>query len=228
MKGKKTLVALLLGVFVLTGVVIPYTAQANPNNNQPPAHGPGPDLMVQALSDDFGLNRDEVSKYLHQGVNPHDMMLAAMLSKASGKSLTDVLAMKTLANTWGDVEQSLGIAKEQIRDLHEDMIATKMAKSLSVSKDNVLDLMKSGYIPQDIATAAILAKKTQKPIADILSMKKINNQWSDVAQALGIDQETFRQEMIQNHAMMPNPEMHGPGGHPGNGMEDMRGEPGGL
>lgn len=227
MRGKKTLVALLMGVFVLTGIAVPYTTYASPNNSRLPDRGPGPDGMVQAISDDFGLSRDEVSRYMRQGVNPHDMMLAALTAKASGKSLTDVLAMKTLANTWGDVEQSLGIAKEQIRELHEDIIATKLAKNLSISKEQVQDLMKSGYMPPDIEAAATLAKASKKPLTDVLSMKKINNRWSDVAQALGIDPETFRQEMFKNHPMMPAPDMHGPG-HPGGGMDDMPGGPNGL
>jgi hypothetical protein len=219
---KKLFVTFLLEIFVLVGVV---TAQANPIKDTPPNYGP--DRMVQHISDDFGLNRDEISKYMYQGDKPHDLMHAALLSKISDKSLVDVLSMKTLANTWSDVENSLGITKEQLHALHEDMIATKMAKDLSISKEKVLDLMDSGYIPPDITIAVILAKDTQKPINDILSMKKINNKWSDVLKTLGIDKEIFMQGMQKSH-IMPKPEMHGAGGPPFLGPENMFWEPGDL
>jgi hypothetical protein len=219
---KKRLVTFLLGIFVLAGVV---TAQANPSKGTPP--NCGPDMMVPQLSDDLGLDSVKISNYISQGDNPHDLVHAALSSKISGKSLVDVLSMKTLANTWEDVDLSLGITKEQLHALHNDILATKMARNLSISKKEVLDLINSGYIPPDITVAAMLAKDTQKPINDILSMKKINNKWSDVLETLGVDKENFMQDMQKKH-VMPGPEMHGPGIPPFMGPAVMFEGPGGL
>jgi len=221
--NKKILTTLLLGIFILAGTGTPCITQANPSNCNLPDFGP--DLMVKRISDDFGVNSDEISKYMHQGVAPHDLIHAALLSKSSGKSITDILAMKTLANTWNDVETSLGITVEQLHALHEDMLATKMSKDLSISKEKILTVIQSGYLPPDIEMAAQLANNTPKSLADILSLKKINNSWSDVAQTLGIDKEKFIQDIKKNH-MMPNLEMRGPGpgGHPFMGPENPFGE----
>ncbi|MEN6565497.1 MAG: hypothetical protein ABFC57_04285 [Veillonellales bacterium] len=216
---KKIVIAVLLSGFVLASLVILPVTQASPATGEPAACGPN--MMLQRMADDWGLEKTAVEKYLQQGVNPHDLMHAALVAKAANKSLPEILSLKTLANTWGDVEQSLGITTQQIRALHEEMLAAKMAGDLSVPKGTVLALLKSGYIPPDIEIAAILAKNTQKPIPDILSLKKINNSWSDVAQSLGVDQETFRQSLAKNHSFMPGPGMHGPDSQPGPSMDDM-------
>ena len=208
---KKVLARMLIGLFLLSGIAISSVTYANPKNNHPPMQGPSPDFFAQTFSNDFNLDYDEVSTYFHQGVNPHDMMVAASIAKVSNRSLTKVLSLKTLANTWNDVGQSLGVTKEQIREFGNDMMATKLSKDVSASKDEVLDLIKSGYMPHDIVMAEILSKETQKGATNILSMKKINNRWSEVAQSLGVDNESFNQD-LQKYHIMRSPDMHQP--HP--------------
>lgn len=219
---KKTIIAVLLSGFVLANAAALPVTQASPANGGPPECQP--DKMIQRMVDDWGVEKTDVDKYLQQGVNPHDLMHAALVAKAGNKSLPEVLSLKTLANTWSDVEQSWGITKQQIRALRDDMLAVKMAKDLSIPKETVVDLLQAGYIPPDIEMASVLAKSTQKPVTDILSLKKINNNWSDVAQSLGVDPETFRQNLEKHHSPMPGPGMHGPG-HPGPCMDDMYGGP---
>lgn len=223
MKKGKTCIALLLSGFVFASASLPFTETVSASNKPPEC---GPQVVAQRMAADWGVGKNDIETYLQQGVNPHDLMHGAILAKASNKPLTEILSMKTLANTWDDVEQSLGITKQQIQGIREDMVATKMANDLSVAKSTIVDLLKYGYIPPDIDAAAVLAKSTQKPILEILSLKKINNSWSDVAQSLGIDQDTFRQTLEKHHGFMSGPGMHGPdNGHPGPAMDGMYGGP---
>jgi hypothetical protein len=209
MYGKKNLVAVLVGTFIMVGVAIPYIGEAAPMQGEPPKCGP--DMMIQRMTDDFGLNKDEVAKYVNQKVDHRELMHAAMLTKISGKSLTDILSMKTLAKTWEDIEQTLGVTKEQIHAFRENAIATKLASNLAVSKDVVAALMKKGYHPNDISVATILSKETKKPLAKILSMKAINNSWSDVAKSLGVNEAALRQDLDKYRESMPGVKGAGPG-----------------
>jgi len=211
MVGKKYLIAVLVGAFVITGVAVPFiTRAADKPGGQPPDRGP--DMMAQSVAQEFGLSKDEVEKYMHQRVAPHELMHAAMLAKISGKPFAEILSMKNLANTWPDVEQSLGVTKEQIKAVMEESRAAKLASQLNIAQDAVAGLLKDGYHPHDIAAAAKLAQATQKPITEILAMKTINNQWPDVARSLGVDPNAVKPDKPEMGPGMP---MHGPQGGPG-------------
>ncbi|MBP2651595.1 MAG: hypothetical protein H6Q74_2420 [Firmicutes bacterium] len=216
MVSKKTLVAMMVATVVSVGVAIPYIGQAAQKSGGAPPEG-GPDKMIQEMAQEFGLNQDEVAKYMHQRIDPREMMHAATLTKISGKSLTEVLSMKTLANTWEDVEKTLGVTKDQVKAFMEEARTTKLAAKLSLSKDSVAELLKNGYHPQDIGIAAVLAKDTQKSVAEVLSMKAINNDWRDVAKTLGVDENTFKQDIDKLHEGMPGPKGPRPG-QPGPGQ----------
>lgn len=196
---KKRMLGLVAGGVLLAGAISPFVVQAAEQCNfRPPAMGHqqmDPDRMAQHIADKFGVSKEEVLAYEKRGVHFKDLNHASLLAKASGKTLKDVMQIKTLDNTWKDVAQSLGVTKEQIKAVHQDMAATNLESKLSIPKQTSLDLMQQGYRSHDIAAANELSKNTSKPISDILSMRKINNTWYDVAQSLGVDEDTFKQDM---------------------------------
>ncbi len=207
--NKKSIIGLALGVFVLAGLFSPLATQAaDPNAyNQPvPGHHQklDPEKIAQEMADTFGVNKDDVLKYQQQGIRMHDLFRASFLAKASGKSLKEVMETKTASNTWKDVAQSLGVTKEKMKAARQDIASTRLEKKLSIPKQTSLDLMQQGYQPRDIAVASKLADNTGKPISDILSMRKINNTWHDVAQSLGVDDNTFKQDMKDIRAAFPH------------------------
>ena len=209
----------MLATILLSALVLASTAVTQAAANECPPLGPGPDMMIQRMADDWGVNKDELSKYMRQGVNPHDLDQAATLAKLSGKSLPDILTMKNLANTWKEVEDLLGVSPEQIHTWHLNRLAAKLAGNLSVSQDRILALVKQGYQPPDISLAAMLAQNIdqQKSIEEVLSLKKINNEWPEVAKSLGVSDEIFRQDQEKLRCFAPGPHGPGPQGHPGMG-----------
>jgi hypothetical protein len=213
---KKRIIGLTAGVVILAGAVSPFTVQAAANNDfdgQPPAMHQrhfDPDKIAQRIADTYGVNKEDVLKYHHEGVNFRDVFKASFLAKASGKSLKEVMEVKTYDNTWKDVAQSLGITKEQIKATHNDIAATQLESKLHISKETSLDLMQQGYRARDIAVANALSKNTAKPIIDVLAMKKINNTWQDVASALGVDDNTFKQDKKDLRTAFHHEGFHGP------------------
>ncbi|HWR55632.1 MAG TPA: hypothetical protein VN462_03915 [Negativicutes bacterium] len=134
---------------------------------------------------------------------------AALLAEASGKSLRDVMVLKKPDISWKDVAVSLGITKEQIKAVYQDIAAIKLRNKLSIPNETALALLRQGYHPRHIAVANILSKKTGKSINDILAMKRINNAWQDVADALGVDDKTFMQDLKELKAVVPHGIGHG-------------------
>lgn len=219
--NRKSILGLAAGAVLLAGTMTPLAVYASPETDggpQPPAmmqhdgrFAPDPAKMAEHIADTFGVNKDEVMKYVNEHVDGRDIFHASFLAKASGKSLTTVMQTKTYDNTWRDVEQSLGVSKEQMKETGAELGANWLEKSDKISHDAAFDLLKQGYNPHDIVVANELAKNSDQPIANVLALKKINNSWKDVADSMGIDENTFHQDMDN---IMKN--MH-PKGFPGHG-----------
>jgi hypothetical protein len=197
---KKRILGLVAGGVLLAGTISPFIAQAAEQCNFNPRemmghHQMDPDKMAQHIADQFGVSKEDVLSFEKQGVHFKDLYKASLLAKASGKSLKEVMQTKTLDNTWRDVAASLGVTKEQIRAIHQDIAAARLETKLEIPKQTSLELMQQGYRSRDIAVANELSKNTSKPISDILTMRKINNTWYDVAQSLGVDEDVFKQDM---------------------------------
>ena len=128
--------------------------------------------MAKRIAEEFCVSESQVQTAIEDKKDFRDIGQAAMLAKLSGKSFADVMAMKTGDADWRDIGAKLG-----------------------VDPDTVVALLKDGYHPQDIDMAGRLAKAADKDVRKVLSYKKINNTWSDVAKQLGVDESAVRPRM---------------------------------
>ena len=195
--------------------------QGKPGHRQPPQMNK--DKAAQRIADTFRVDKEEVLTALNNNADFRDVGHAAMLAKISGKSFKDVLAMKTKDNHWSDVQKSLGISREQMKNEMDGLTAARIAERGNVTVDTAKALLKAGYHERDIQAAGFLAKASGREIQSVLDMKKINNRWEDVAKSLGVDaKEFFRGNRGRGgqDGMMP---MGEPGGMHGQG--DFRGAP---
>ena len=80
-----------------------------------------------------------------------------------------------------------------------EQIRTKIAETITVTKDLVSYFMNEGYAPRDIVMAGLLAGQNNNTsvhvsnINGILAMKTSNNSWQDVASTMGVDQDIYNQ-----------------------------------
>ncbi|MBP2642562.1 MAG: hypothetical protein H6Q67_449 [Firmicutes bacterium] len=199
--SKKTVIGMVAGALIMASAVTPFVAQAmeSGDTNQL-AYGVhqrhfNSEKMAQNLTDTFGVNKEEVLIYQQQGIKMKDLFRASFLAKASGRNLKEVMAAKTYDNSWKDVATSLGISRETMKAVRSDIASAHLEKKLGIPKQTSLDLMEQGYHAKDIAVANELAKNTGRTIVDILSMRSIKNTWFDVAQNLGVNEGTFKQDM---------------------------------
>lgn len=207
--SRKTIAAMIAGTFIMAAAASPFIVQASEIQQLPAGqhqkdhkerkgpndHKMSPEQAAERLSSTFELDQTTILKYNAGGMSFKDIGRAAFLANASGKSLEDVISYKTPANKWKDVATTLGITKEQMKIARQNMAAKGLNKKIGLDKEIALELLQQGYHPRDIGMAAELGKNTSKPITEVLSLKKINNTWSDVATTLGVDKDTFKNDM---------------------------------
>jgi hypothetical protein len=173
-----------------------------------------PDEAAKRLNKTFGVSEAEVKAAFKEKRDFRDIGQAAMLAKVSGKSFSDVLAMKTKDKRWPEISKELGVKPEQIRAQMNELSAERIAQRGNIDKEQALSLLNKGYRAMDVSVAAKLAKLSNKDIQTVLDMKKINNRWGDVAEQLGVDRSALRPNMEKGK--FPG---HGPQGGPPDGGE---------
>ncbi|WP_196603729.1 hypothetical protein [Pectinatus haikarae] len=214
--SKKKMGALAIGTLMTFGAAFPaLTEAASYNSNcggsgdggRPPmmegwgGHqgGPGQHWLSPEMEKELNISKSDLDSYKEKGYRRGDVVQAAFIAKASGKSLDKVLSYKTDDTTWQYVMKKAGVTEDQLRQVHEDLFADTVSQQTGTDKGTVQALQQQGYHGRDIMMAAQLAKASSKPINDVLGMKKINNSWKDVADSLGVNWDSFRQDMMAGH-----------------------------
>lgn len=204
--SQTAMAALVAATFLVGGLAVLPTVQAADGADRPAIeqrHKINPEQMAEHIATTFSLNKDTVLQYYNNGTSFKDIRHAAFLAKAGNLSLDTVLQTKTDSNSWQDVAQTLKISPQQIKATRIDLQANHLTKT-GLDKQAALDLLNQGYHPRDIACANQLSKDTGKSITDVLSYKKINNTWQDVATTLGVSPEQFKQEMKNLKGSFPH------------------------
>ena len=214
--GKRIAIGMITGAVILCGAIGTYNSAAHaaihrgPHNAEkiPPRHMDS-SKIAEHISERFGVDKAQVQKYLEsEKCDPRDLMEGAMISKLSGKSFDDVISAKTDKTRWSEVAEKFGVSKEKIREAHDDMMADGLARNGSISKSNALKLLKDGYRPDDLSAASQIAKASGKSISDVLSKKKLNNSWRDVAKSLGVDENLIHARSGGHRGMGHGPVIH--------------------
>ena len=175
---KKILAGIIAGSLIFAGGGEVF---ANPDENQIKTEI---NAWAKSISEWSGVSEKEILNAVEAGKTYEDIDFAAMLSKISGKSLTQILNMKA---DWHDVMQRLGITREKYEAAHRELMIKSIAKSGELDEATVKNLLEDNYNPRDIEIAGRLAKASGKNVQEVLDSKKINQCWIDVAENLNVD-----------------------------------------
>ena len=167
--------------------------------------------MAKRIAEEFCVSESQVQTAIEDKKDFRDIGQAAMLAKLSGKSFADVMAMKTGDADWRDIGAKLGVTHDQVLAERDEMTAKRISQQGNVDPDTVVALLKDGCHPQDIDMAGRLAKAADKDVRKVLSYKKINNTWSDVAKQLGVDESAVRPQMWNRGPHRMDDDGHYPG-----------------
>ena len=152
---------------------------------------------AKRLAEYYGLDQSEIATALQNHVHFEDIGNAATLAKISGKSFSEVLAMKV---DWRQVKEKLGVTDEQVEAFMKEERLEGLAQSSKLDKKTVENLLNEHYNPHDITVAGIIANASGKNVKSVLAKRKINNGWDDVAKEFGVDlQKLIRPEHGREH-----------------------------
>jgi len=84
-------------------------------------------FMSKQMSTMLQIDESTVNGLLKDGYQPNDIVMASVLSKQSSKTISTVLNMKKINNTWKDVATSLGIDEATFNQCMTDL-KSKMPK----------------------------------------------------------------------------------------------------
>ena len=212
---KKFIAGILSGALIFTGGFAIHSAQAADNSaNQQQKfekHQRGGNFKmtdeqrsqrIKEFADYYGVNQSEVEAALKNHVHFEDLKTAAVLSKLSGKSFSEVLAMKT---DWRQVAEKLGVSREQFENYKKNEMLEGLAKFSKLDKKTVESLLKDNYSPHDITFAGLIANESGKNVKSILAKKKINNDWEDVAKEFNVDLSKFKKDRGNGHGFGRGP-----------------------
>lgn len=197
---KKILIGLLGSALIFTG------SQAMAAPPEMPEHGKNwqkeaatnIDGWSKYFSEKYGVDSAQIEKAFKDGVHIDDIRSAAVLAKLSGKSFSDVLAMKV---DWPQVAEKLGVTRDQLKEFNKQEREKMLVERTGLDIQTLNSLRKEGYNPRDIGIAAKIAKASNQDIKTVLAKRTINNTWNDVAKTFGVDMKEI----------MPPP--HGHHGH---------------
>ena len=183
---KNLLIGLLGGALILTGGSVNAAPEEMPEQDETwqaeeAEHTGG---WAKYFSEKYGVDSVQVEKAMRDGVHIGDIRQAAVLSKLSGKNFSDVLAMKV---DWPQIADKLGVTREQFMEFFKQERDEHFAKMADTDVKTFKALLKDGYHPHDITIAGKIAKAAGKDIKSVLSKRKINNTWDDVAKSYGVD-----------------------------------------
>ena len=181
---KNLLIGLLSGAMILTGGQAFANEAEMPDEAWQAEEQADVSVWTKFLAEKYGVDESQIKAALDSGVHFEDIHHAAILAKLSGKSFSEVLAMRV---DWEQVAQKLGVTHEQIENFYNREREEHLAKRAGIDVKTLQALLKEGYHPQDIMIAGKIAKASNKNIKSVLDKRKINNTWGDVAKSFGVD-----------------------------------------
>lgn len=190
----KVLAGILSGAIIFTGGIALNPVQAAPFENEQQQESPRHERhkmsdeqigkFANDIAEKYNVNSSEVEAALKSGVQFKDVKIAALLAKMSGKSFSEVLEMRS---DWKQVAEKLGITHEQIGEFMKAEMIEDLAKNSKLDAKTVESLLKDRYDPMDITFAGLIANASGKNVKSVLSKRKINNTWEDVAKEFNVD-----------------------------------------
>ena len=139
------------------------------------------------LQEAYGYRYSEMLRLLNNGHSYGEMNTACLYAYLSGAPVEKVLQLRQPA-TWGRVRVQLGLTPKVYAERYMQYQASYLPADSSVDRTTALQYLQQGYPLSDILQAGKLAKESGKTLAQILPMRTVTCDWTQVEQKLGLAQ----------------------------------------
>lgn len=138
------------------------------------------------LQEAYGYRYSEMLRLLNNGHSYGEMNTACLYAYLSGAPVEKVLQLRQPA-TWGRVRVQLGLTPKAYAERYMQYQASYLPADSSVDRTTALQYLQQGYPLSDILQAGRLAQRSGRSIAEILPLRTVTCDWSQVEQRLGLE-----------------------------------------
>ena len=138
------------------------------------------------LQEAYGYRYSEMLRLLNNGHSYGEMNTACLYAYLSGAPVEKVLQLRQPA-TWGRVRVQLGLTPKVYAERFMQYQASYLPADSSVDRTTALQYLQQGYPLNDILQAGRLAQRSGKSIAEILPLRTVTCDWTQVEQRLGLE-----------------------------------------
>lgn len=138
------------------------------------------------LQEAYGYRYTEMLRLLNNGHSYGEMNTACLYAYLSGAPVEKVLQLRQPA-TWGRVRVQLGLTPKVYAERYMQYQASYLPADSSVDRTTALQYLQQGYPLSDILQADRLAQRSGRSIAEILPLRTVTCDWSQVEQRLGLE-----------------------------------------
>lgn len=138
------------------------------------------------LQEAYGYRYSEMLRLLNNGHSYGEMNTACLYAYLSGAPVEKVLQLRQPA-TWGRVRVQLGLTPKVYAERYMQYQASYLPADSSVDRRTALQYLQQGYPLNDILQAGRLAQRSGKSIAEILPLRTVTCDWTQVEQRLGLE-----------------------------------------
>lgn len=139
------------------------------------------------LQEAYGYRYSEMLRLLNNGHSYGEMNTACLYAYLSGAPVEKVLQLRQPA-TWGRVRVQLGLTPKVYAERYMQYQASYLPADSSVDRTTALQYLQQGYPLSDILQAGRLAQRSGRSIAEILPLRTVTCDWTQVEQRLGLAQ----------------------------------------
>lgn len=139
------------------------------------------------LQEAYGYRYSEMLRLLNNGHSYGEMNTACLYAYLSGAPVEKVLQLRQPA-TWGRVRVQLGLTPKVYAERYMQYQASYLPADSSVDRRTALQYLQQGYPLNDILQAGRLAQRSGRSIAEILPLRTVTCDWTQVEQKLGLEQ----------------------------------------
>lgn len=138
------------------------------------------------LQEAYGYRYSEMLRLVNNGHSYGEMNTACLYAYLSGVPVEKVLQLRQPA-TWGRVRVQLGLTPKVYVERYMQYQASYLPADSSVDRRTALQYLQQGYPLSDILQAGRLAQRSGKSIAEILPLRTVTCDWTQVEQRLGLE-----------------------------------------
>ena len=142
---------------------------------------------AEKLQSAYGYRYSDMLRLLNIGHSYGDMNTACLYAYLSGEPVEKVLQLRQPA-TWGRVRAQLGLTPKLYAEKYMEYQASYLPADSSVDRTTALQYLQQGYPLSDILQAGRLAQRSGRSIAEILPLRTVTCDWTQVEQKLGLAQ----------------------------------------